>query len=400
MRLSIFTPTHKIKHLRRLAESIKNQTMKDFEWVVVPNGEVCVDDVKSLVGDVDQLKIVPYEGETSNIGEIKRFSCHSCTGDILVEADHDDELTPNCLEQLDVAFEETEADFVYSNNAGIVREKDPYVFDEAFGWKHRPFTWKGLKTLEIVHFPPSPASFSTIWWAVNHVRAWERNFYNKIGGHDPLFSLLDDQDLLARSYINGKVYWIDDCLYVYHLHEANTFTGDQNQWIQENTLILYDKYIEALVAKWCDDNGLLKISLGEKEVKGYESYNPKKKWKFDDETIGMVKANSQLQKYDAIPLMKEIYRCLANNGWLISSTPSTDGRGAFQNPTNKSFWNVNSFMYYTQANAAKHIGSPVKFQKHCLKNHFPNDFCKENNIVHVRADLMKHHGRVPAKVEI
>ncbi len=27
--------------------------------------------------------------------------------------------------------------------------------------------------------------------------------------------------------------------------------------------------------------------------------------------------------------------------------PSTDGRGAFQDPTHVSFWNINSFMYYS-----------------------------------------------------
>lgn len=48
-----------------------------------------------------------------------------------------------------------------------------------------------------------------------------------------------------------------------------------------------------------------------------------------------------------IHIMTEIWRLLKPNGYLYSITPSTDGRGAFQDPTHFSFWNVNSFLYYT-----------------------------------------------------
>ena len=47
-----------------------------------------------------------------------------------------------------------------------------------------------------------------------------------------------------------------------------------------------------------------------------------------------------------IHIMTEIWRILKPNGILTSVTPSTDGRGAFQDPTHFSFWNINSFFYY------------------------------------------------------
>lgn len=49
-----------------------------------------------------------------------------------------------------------------------------------------------------------------------------------------------------------------------------------------------------------------------------------------------------------IHIMSEIWRLLKPNGILTANTPSTDGRGAFQDPTHYSFWNENSFLYYTQ----------------------------------------------------
>jgi glycosyltransferase involved in cell wall biosynthesis len=48
-----------------------------------------------------------------------------------------------------------------------------------------------------------------------------------------------------------------------------------------------------------------------------------------------------------IHIMHEIWRILKPGGILTSFTPSTEGRGAFQDPTHYAFWNENSFLYYT-----------------------------------------------------
>jgi len=45
-------------------------------------------------------------------------------------------------------------------------------------------------------------------------------------------------------------------------------------------------------------------------------------------------------------VIEEIYRVLKPGGKLEHMTPSTDGRGAFQDPTHVSFWNINSWLYY------------------------------------------------------
>ena len=65
---------------------------------------------------------------------------------------------------------------------------------------------------------------------------------------------------------------------------------------------------------------------------------------------------------DPIRAMKEISRVLVPGGRLLATVPSTDGRGAFQDPRHVSFWNENSFLYYTNKNWARHIDTPVRFQ--------------------------------------
>jgi SAM-dependent methyltransferase len=93
---------------------------------------------------------------------------------------------------------------------------------------------------------------------------------------------------------------------------------------------------------------------------------------------------------DKIGLINEIYRLLAPGGILISRTPSTDGRGAFQDPTHVAFYNQNSFWYYTDRNLRQYVdGLDVRFQVSRLVTFFPTAWHQANNISYVDAFLLK-----------
>ena len=87
-------------------------------------------------------------------------------------------------------------------------------------------------------------------------------------------------------------------------------------------------------------------------------------------------------------------------GLAAVATPSTDGRGAFQDPTHVSFWNSNSFWYYSRADQNRFIDCPIRFQANRLKNFFPSEWHREHQIVYLKADLLKVAGRVPGGVAI
>lgn len=53
--------------------------------------------------------------------------------------------------------------------------------------------------------------------------------------------------------------------------------------------------------------------------------------------------------------MNEIWRVLKPGGLADILVPSTDGRGAFQDPTHVSFWNANSFWYYSAGDPHREI---------------------------------------------
>ena len=411
---SIYTPTHNAKHIARAAESLGAQTFKDFEWIVMPNGEAKLPDLNSL----PNVRVVkPSDPSSKVIGRLKGECCDAASGEVLVELDHDDELTPDCLEELHAAFSDPSVDFCYSNDADLDRDMNPFVYSPVYGWRDRPFEYKGRTIKEQVSFPPTAASFSKIWFSPNHVRAWRRSFYQRIGGYDKTMDILDDQDILSRTYINGNIKFIDKCLYVYYRHEGNTCYGEKNKFIQTETLNIHDKYIYQLAGKWADLNGLLKVDLcgGFNPPPGYKSvdlsnadiiHDLNKPWPFKDGEVGVIRAHDALEHLkDPIHIMKEAHRCLSPLGWFLTQTPSTDGRGAFQDPTHISFWNSNSFWYYTKRETAKYIGTPVRFQLNRIKNFFPNEYCQTHNIAYVKADLVRLPDtgsdiRVPGQIDI
>jgi len=85
---------------------------------------------------------------------------------------------------------------------------------------------------------------------------------------------------------------------------------------------------------------------------------------FQNNTVDEVRAYDFLEhvpQNQVVFLIDEIWRTLKPNGIFESSTPSTDGRGAFQNPTHISFWNCNSWLYWMYDELREEIGAKAKF---------------------------------------
>lgn len=71
-------------------------------------------------------------------------------------------------------------------------------------------------------------------------------------------------------------------------------------------------------------------------------------WPWDDSSVEEVRAVDIIEHLpDKIRTMNECWRVLLPGGRLSIEVPTTDGPGAFQDPTHVSYWNRNSFFYYT-----------------------------------------------------
>lgn len=406
MTISVFTPCNDITYLQDAYQSLLEQTEQQWEWVVIPNNGAPADLGGIGAGDLRVKKFqVPFE--TDRVGALKNFACSKCTGDILVELDHDDILMPNCLERVQEEFDkDPEICMVYSNSANMDTRTDPWlpvVWSEEYGWSYRELEWKGRKILEARSAPPYPQSISRIWFAPNHVRAWRAADYNEMGGHDQQMLICDDHDMVQRSYLYGKISHIDECLYIYRVHGDNTWLQHQ-EMIQDTMWDTHDKYIERMMAKWAGERHLRKLDLcaGINPSTGpvvYETVDVRDTadvvadlngdWPFEDNSVGLIRAQDAFEHLrDPQHTMMEMYRVLAHGGVLLAAVPSTDGRGAFQDPTHISYWNSNSWQYYTNANMNRFIDCPVRFQVIKVTNGYMDQWGRENEIPYTFAHLI------------
>ena len=108
MRFSVFTPSHNLSRIDRPLKSLEAQTFKDFEWIVLLNNEALKErealEAKLKKTNINYRFVEFFQVDNKNIGYLKNECCNAASGEILVELDHDDELEPNCLEELHKKF--------------------------------------------------------------------------------------------------------------------------------------------------------------------------------------------------------------------------------------------------------------------------------------------------------
>jgi len=109
---------------------------------------------------------------------------------------------------------------------------------------------------------------------------------------------------------------------------------------------------------------------------------------FPDSSVDQLRAHDIIEHLpNKLHTMNEIWRVCKSGALVDIRVPSTDGRGAFQDPTHISFWNINSFFYYcinfpSYINLNKNYGFKGQFK--LLKiNHEES----ENKVIHVKAYL-------------
>lgn len=407
MNISIFTPTHDTQRLNDAYQSIKDQ---DFhEWIIVYNGGA-----EPVEFHDDRVKHYTYNIDDWSIGKLKGFACERATGDILLELDHDDLLMPWALDEVRKAFEDESVGFVYSNTVRCTDTFEPVPpFAEGNGWEYRYCLFNDSILDEYVQFEPTPSSVSLIWYAPDHIRAFRKTVYDAVGGYNKSMRVLDDLDLMCRMYVHTKFRHIDLPLYVYRVHGENTCAVPAIcDEIQQNVYRIHEQYFEDMALKWASDQGLRKIELGASlnHHPAYESVDIDgdsditadltQRWPFGDNSVGVVRAYDVFEHLpNSIHTMNELHRVLAPGGYAIIQVPSTDGRGAFQDPTHCSFWNENSFKYYTDKSYQKYISKQcsVRFQPIMLYTTQPNN----EHVCWVKAHLTKlGSNRVPGNVRI
>lgn len=396
MKFSIITPTHNpenLPFLTELYESILAQTYSDWEWVLFLNGNCHVEHIPDYIKNNPKVVVFRSFDKNVNVGAVKNQAFSIGTGDVLVEVDHDDMLTPDCLQELSLAFQDSSVGFVYSDNAVLHMNDEFTPYGENGGWTYRMFNWKGKQLYAMNSFEPSSHSLGYIWYAPDHVRAWRKKVYQATGGHNPELSICDDHELMIRTYLTTKMKRVPKVLYIYRITGNNTWL-QRNEDIQKLTVELFNQNAQLLAEKDADERGLMKVDMGGGLYPrpGYITVDQRDTADYvcdlddgiplPDNSVGVLNASHVIEHlHDKTKIMSEIHRVLAHGGWVFIEVPSTDGRGAFMDPTHVSYWNENSFLYYTDANYGYFIDNDkIKFQPYRMETHFPSDEWAQMNI--------------------
>ncbi len=415
-KISVITPTNSTEFYARAKKSLLCQTEKDWEWIVLWNGGVRVE------SDDPRIKCIVSQIGLANVGALKREACLNCDAPYILEFDHDDELDREALAKAIAAFETTKAAFVFSDSAHVDKNGRPPMFRSDYGWKLTPKKFHGEQLPQL--FPcydrPEllPQNVSRIHFAPDHLRAWTADAYVKAGGHNAGLKVCDDLDLMVRIYLTsgGNFHYIPECLYKYNVHGENT-------WLKNTGLIadlsnqIHDANIENLALAHWKPRGKRCVDLGGGIdcPKGWEACDTHdaavttdldKPWPFESNSVGVFRAHDIIEHLrNPVHVMNEAYRCLVHGGLFCTEVPSTDGRGAFQDPTHVSFWNANSFWYYTksqQARYLKHASLNCRFQAVRILDYFPSEWHQTHRIPYVKAHLaaIKDGPRLHGPIEI
>jgi O-antigen biosynthesis protein len=249
--ISVITPTYNTpKHvLARTWASLKAQTFTDWEWIVYDDSttEEVSRQLYGYAGD-ERYRLTVLRGHTHNgsIGHVKRTAFMAGLGELLVELDHDDELTPNALEEIDKAFSTRSVGFAFSDWCEILPNGESGIYPDGWGMGHGRKYWTGdVWALSIPTI--NETTLTHIVSVPNHVRVWRASTYRELGGHNPDLPIADDYELIVRTALYTDWHHIPQMLYRQHIGQ-HTAQRQRNRDIQKRVADIYAEYQHAITA--------------------------------------------------------------------------------------------------------------------------------------------------------
>ena len=277
-KVSFFTPLYNTpqQSIERTARTVLNQTNPSWEWVLYDdsNNDADAKRLEKFFESLNDKRIKYFKFNKRSggvIGLAKKYATSLCTGDYLAELDHDDLVMPDIVEQILTHGEGF--DFIYSNCASvIINEDETFTQGEHFGdipgfamgyGEYRstvainPLNGDQHDYQECICVPINPKTIRHIVGVPNHIRVWDKKFYDSIDGHNTDLRVVDDYELVVRSFLaNGKFLHLDRLGYLQVFTGDNTTDKrrDEIQILVDSVLAKYDEQIrDEFVARNLED---------------------------------------------------------------------------------------------------------------------------------------------------
>jgi len=261
--ITVFTPTYRTgDRIRRPLRSLLGQTYTNWEWVVVDDSDDGGQTFAMLtrLAKTDHRIQVFKAGEHSGIiGRVKRWACSLGSGQILVELDHDDELTDYALELVIPGFQQfPEAGFLYTDCAEVYEDGRNFTYRDGWAFGYGAYTdveYRGRVYKSGSGGNINAKTIRHIVSAPNHLRAWRKACYDALGGHNRHLHVADDYELLVRTFLGTRMVRVPRLGYIQYIsHTAqHVRNGDIHRHVRA-IRAHYDRMIhERLLALGCED---------------------------------------------------------------------------------------------------------------------------------------------------
>ena len=207
--ISIITPVYNVdpKWLDLAVKSVENQWYDNWELCIADDkstNEATINYLKSINNPKIKVKFLEENG---NISKASNEAVKLSSGEYLSLLDNDDELTPNALYEMVKAINETNSDFLYS--------------DEDF------INTKG--ECSNPHFKPDYSPDLLLMHNyITHLSCFKRELFDKVGGFDSKYDGSQDYDLFLRmSEQTNNIHHIPKVLYHWRMLESSTSANSQ-----------------------------------------------------------------------------------------------------------------------------------------------------------------------------
>jgi O-antigen biosynthesis protein len=258
--VSIFTPSYKSgSKILRPFSSLLKQSYSNWEWIIVDDTEDYSNwqSLERLANMDHRIKPFRPMRRSGRIGELKKWACGLASGSILVELDHDDELTSYCLSSIVEAFSNNnDIGMAYTDDAEVyIKTGDSHIYPEGWGFgygKYETVVYEGKEYMVGITPPINEITIRHIVGVPNHVRAWRTKTYHAIGGHNPNLHVADDYELILRTWLYSHIHYIPIFGYIQYRNEDGNTTFSRNAEIQRLVRYIQETYeplIQARLAK-------------------------------------------------------------------------------------------------------------------------------------------------------
>ncbi len=261
--VTVFTPAYKTgEKIYRPFLSLKEQTYTNWEWIIVDDSDDDGKTYKMLSGltkkDHRIQVFKPWE-HSGIIGKLKHWACSLGTGPILVELDHDDELTDDALDCVVKGFQQfPQAGFLYTDCAEIYENGTSHTYRKgwAFGYgSYSDVAYKGKLYKSANACNINAKTIRHIVSTPNHIRAWRKSFYESIGGHNTELHVADDYEIMVRTFLKTRMIRVPKLCYLQHIGDSAQQVRNQDIHRHVRSIrVHYDRMIhERLLELGCDD---------------------------------------------------------------------------------------------------------------------------------------------------